>query len=373
MNQKIKYFLYIFIILFLIINFNGSKDIRVNINSNPTGAYFTIEGNPQVLSTPIQIKFRQGVTYKLTFTKDGYNPKTISYVGGSGDIMVTLESGNIFIPMNYTLTVNSNINGATVYINNQQYGTTPFSISLNQGTYSITVRYSGYTDYNTSVFLNTNKTVNAILTGGTKTLTVTSNVNNADVYINGQKYGNTPLTISLNPGVYNLTVKANGYNDFNTSINLTSNQNVHAELVKNTLSLKVTSNINGADVYINGSRYGVTPLTVFLASGTYSVTVKYSGYRDFNTTLNLTSDKTLYAQLDITRYIKINLPKGASISINDIKQLLDWGNTNDGGWKIFTFYSEYETNKVIIKYHGIVVEKNIKFNNNTVSLIFDIQ
>ncbi|MEW6405331.1 MAG: PEGA domain-containing protein [Chloroflexota bacterium] len=122
-------------------------------------------------------------------------------------------------------------------------------------------------------------------------LTITSNVKGAQVFINGAaQKGNTPLTVTLAPGPYNITVKAPGYIDGNANVNLTSDQTVNINLTPVTYKLQVTSNVKGAQVYINGAlQSGGIPFNTDLPPGNYSIAVKAAGYLDGSATVTISS------------------------------------------------------------------------------------
>ncbi len=62
-------------------------------------------------------------------------------------------------------------------------------------------------------------------------LTVTSNVRNAQISIDGvRQRETTPATFTLRPGTYTIAVEARGYQPWRTRVTLDSNQMVHAVL-----------------------------------------------------------------------------------------------------------------------------------------------
>ena len=72
--------------------------------------------------------------------------------------------GRAAAPSTYTLTINSNVRTAAVFINgNEQKDSLPMTLTLSPGTYQVQVRAAGYLDFSQSVNLNSNQTVNANL------------------------------------------------------------------------------------------------------------------------------------------------------------------------------------------------------------------
>ena len=129
-----------------------------------------------------------------------------------------------------SITVTSNVNGANVYLNNAMVGTTPYSRNLNPGTYKVQVTATGYQDYTTNVNVNGPTTLNVTLQLINFSLNITSNVNGATVFLNGQRMGPAPYTATVSPGTYQLSVQANGYQNFSTQVVVNQNTSINAQL-----------------------------------------------------------------------------------------------------------------------------------------------
>jgi hypothetical protein len=144
-------FIFPFLILIILTNFIFSQDmVRVNVNSDPPGSTFVLSGGNDVMTTPTSMKFSKSVTYQITFSKPGYDSKTISYRGGNGDIFVKLERehkqeqkpGPDMVRVN----VNSDPSGATFVLSGgNDIMSTPTSMKFSKSvTYRITFSKSGY-------------------------------------------------------------------------------------------------------------------------------------------------------------------------------------------------------------------------------------
>ena len=72
----------------------------------------------------------------------------------------------------------------------------------------------------------------------THALTVTANVRNAEIYIDGvRQRQTTPATFTLRPGNYTIRVEARGYDSWQTRVVLTSDQTIRAQLVPPTATV----------------------------------------------------------------------------------------------------------------------------------------
>ena len=130
------------------------------VDSYPFGATVYINGENKG-KTPLELTLSAG-SYSVKITKDGYEDYTTTVaVGGIGikSVYALLEekaNGTLFV-LSYPF--------ATVYINNENKGETPLTITLPPGTYLVRVTKKGYKDYIITVTITPNsiKTVNAAL------------------------------------------------------------------------------------------------------------------------------------------------------------------------------------------------------------------
>ena len=138
-------------------------------------------------------------------------------------------------------------------------------------------------------------------TSSTYRLTVTANANNATVEvvggsISGTLAGRAPFVTNLSKDVYRITVKAPGYNPQTRTITLGADQTVNFNLVAANFSLKVTSNIPGSRVRIQGNGKninGTSDMSIELPPGTYQVAVAAPGYKPQTQRLVMNGNRTL--------------------------------------------------------------------------------
>ncbi|TNE50304.1 MAG: PEGA domain-containing protein [Deltaproteobacteria bacterium] len=121
------------------------------------------------------------------------------------------------------------------------------------------------------------------------TLQIKSRPEGADVRINGKTIGKTPLLRELRTGEHLIEVAASGYETYATSMFLKAGDKLklRAVLPKSLVSFVITSKPKGSKVYIDGSYRGKTPLRGTATVGKHQVRVSNSGYKEYNTTVNL--------------------------------------------------------------------------------------
>ncbi|MDO8567898.1 MAG: PEGA domain-containing protein [Dehalococcoidales bacterium] len=143
---------------------------------------------------------------------------------------------------------------------------------------------------------------------------VYSDPGGAQIFINGVYRTDTNFSASgvgftdLTPNVtYRVVIKKQGYQDFTTDVKLSPNEirDVRAKLVPGvtpTGEIKVSSEPQGAAVYVNGNKLTTSPATLTgVKPGTYQITVKKDGYEDWNETVTVSAGKTaeVYATLPL--------------------------------------------------------------------------
>lgn len=158
----------------------------------------------------------------------------------------------------------------------------------------------------------------------------------AQVYINNRMIGlATPrYQFQLTPGSYELRVVKPGKPEFRRQITvgsrpMTLNINLNAppqpipqpapqpapQPQKHQLS--VGGNVSGADLYIDGRHAGVLPFNQLLPPGRYQLRVTAEGFEEWNSSINLSGNQNLFAELAELR--KPEPPPAASMPDPDFR------------------------------------------------------
>ncbi len=131
-------------------------------------------------------------------------------------------------PQNYQLTVNVNVSSYQVYIDGQAIKGN--RVNVQAGGHTVTVRAKGYSEWQHSVNVTGNETINVNLQPLRYRLSVNSNVGGAEVYLNGSRVGTTPFSGRYEADSYSIRVSSSGYQDWNRTVNISSNQSLNAQL-----------------------------------------------------------------------------------------------------------------------------------------------
>ncbi|RLF80737.1 hypothetical protein DRN44_06785 [Thermococci archaeon] len=124
-----------------------------------------------------------------------------------------------------TLEISSSPSGAKIYVNGEYKRVTPLTLSLMPGTYEVRITKDGYEDYTGMVGVKTGETrsISVTLKPVYGFLSVNSNPPGAEVYINGNYAGTTPLEdYKLSPGEYEVKIKKDGYEEYSKIVTITA-------------------------------------------------------------------------------------------------------------------------------------------------------
>lgn len=128
-------------------------------------------------------------------------------------------------------------------------------------------------------------------------LTVVTNVDGAAVSVDDETLsGGRTRSVQLAQGDYTVRVTAPGYRPFQQTVTLAGPLTVTATLEPETYVLTVRSNVPG-QVFINNAQVGSTLLREALRPGTYQVRVSAPNHIDFSTTVQLSQDQVINAEL----------------------------------------------------------------------------
>ena len=216
--------------------------LRINCNLSDADLY--INDKLYTKTTPGLVVNLPPATYNIKIARVGYLEyrENVKVPAGGTTINVTLQPvGAVSTPPSITapnllastpLNVLSNIAGADVYLSGTFVGKTPLSIKVVPAIYDVVVKAPGYRDFvqNTRIFAATqiNATLSPLVIQAT--LSVTANVQGAEVLVNGNPAGRTPFNAQLPQGSYTVLVRAPGYLDYSQNVLLSGPVAVNATL-----------------------------------------------------------------------------------------------------------------------------------------------
>lgn len=265
----------------------------LSVTSNPAGAQVLVDG--QLLgTTPLLVTIGTG-QHTVEVRSSGYDSFSTTVNLTSGQTLQV--SANLVAQSRAaTVMVNSTPQGAQVFVNGALAGTTPINLSLLPGRYDIELRLAGYQTFKASVNLTSGQTVQVnaplvALVRGTGDLYVTSLPDRAEVYINGQRVGVTPLRLSLPEGSYDLRVVRGNMGEYRSAVKIEGGKltRVEARLAGFRIAVEFFSNVE-VRVFVDGVEVGQTKggyLRLELATGKHQVVALAPGYQVYVATIRV--------------------------------------------------------------------------------------
>lgn len=252
----------------------------MNLTSDPEGAEITILGK-NIGVTPRKTNPVPPSMYIVKFFKEGYEPKWIP---------VTLQAGKetsvhaVLRPVTALAMITSSPAGAKVLRDEKEVGMTPCVLSgLRAGPQAVRIVKPGYVAQEITWTVTGGRPFagHADLISNTGTLVIRSNPSDANVFIDEQAFGMTPVSEAVEQGMRKVRLEKDGYESYLTTVTVRrgEKEEIQAELSILPMSLVIRSQPTGANVFINGKGYGMTPYTfVTKTPGKYEVTVSKDNF-----------------------------------------------------------------------------------------------
>jgi len=209
----------------------------LSLSSNPPGAVVYID---DVIKgrTPVTLTDTPPGNHRLTLTLEGYEVYTrniiieaVSPLTIAAVLTKTVTQPPTQAPRNGSIALTSNPSGAAVYIDGSLRGTSPALFpEIFPGYHQVTLSKTGYDDWSTVVSIGSGQTaaINAVMmksTGITGSLAVITDPPGAEIFIDGDFEGVSPVTIQgLLPGTHSVLVTLEEYTANSTSLSITAGE-----------------------------------------------------------------------------------------------------------------------------------------------------
>lgn len=304
---------------------------QIDVSSSPSGASIWLDGKDTGFKTPKIIdKISKGV-HEVKLVLPGFENFEIQ-VNVSGPATVTANLVKAGTPQG-SVAFASTPSGCNVTIQGKAYGKTPITVNLPPGTYTVVFSLTGYKAESRTFLIKEDQqitisaTLNKIVTPPpsnpppsnpppsnpppsnpppsnpppvvpkTGVVSITTSPSGAEVYVNGTFKGMSPLTLTLNNGSYTVKVVLEGYESASKSVTISGGKTTYASFTLKKKSagpaiLRIFSNPDGAEVYIDGNLVGLTDDTFTIAAGTHKILIRLEGYKDFVMTITVKEGET---------------------------------------------------------------------------------
>jgi hypothetical protein len=260
---------------------------QVFVEADVDAAEVYIDGNKHPDKTPTVIKQVVEGLHVIEVRKEPAVPwKQTVQVVAEQDVKVKAELKATFGGGGGNLRVMSNVDGAKVFLDGTEMGVVPLDIKdVKNGEHVLEVKAQGYQTREEKVVVNNGQSAIFKLDlnpSGDGTIKVVSPVPEAEVFIDGASVGKVPQEKGVSTGEHFVVVKLPGMKNFEEKVRVEPGQTVtvSAEL-KAVGKLRILSEPNGADVTINGTPSGKTPLEIDVEVGKANIRVDAPGFEPF--------------------------------------------------------------------------------------------
>ena len=216
--------------------------------------------------------------------------------------------------------------GAILYVDGKNIGTSPITLELDEGNHIVTAYRDGYKTETRQFTISAGRTVDIRIDlqklVSNYQLSIATNPSSADVYIDNRYVGRSPLNLTLEEGTKNLRIERSGYETYYETFVLdrSLSKNITLKAIVTNYQLSLITNPSSADVYIDNTYMGRSPLNLTLSEGTKNLRIEKSGYETYYETLLL--DRSISKSITLSPQIKTyklsisSSPSNARVYIN---------------------------------------------------------
>jgi len=260
----------------------------LSISSTPEqGASIYIDDELEEKRTPTSFNQIPSGNHTLALEKEFYETVTQNFTIKNGEetaLNLTLQPtfGEVEIKAPY---------GVEIWIDQQRIGRGNYSGRLVKGVHLIEGKVTNHHDFSETVTVEVGGKhqveVNMIPKIGV--LTMMTEPLEADVYIDGENRGKSPIVIeNLIIGSHTIRLVKKGYGEVTKQISLQENQTLEInEILPTAMEVIISSTPSGAEIWIDGVSEGVTPLTETLSYGEHILKIIMPGFWELNQSFSI--------------------------------------------------------------------------------------
>lgn len=222
--------------------------------------------------------------------------------------------------------------GADIIVNGELLGVTPQQIDLLQGAYDVTLKRAGFKAWQDDLQVTAGVQIavdDIVLEAADGLVFIRSQPGSANVTINGEFRGQTPLEVSLPPGQpHEVRLFRTGFNTALRTITTSAEteQDISVSLEPVTSLVRVIAQPADAELYVDGELKGTANQLVELIAATQRIEIRKDGYVPYAT--NFTSRPGLDQE------IRVQLKTEEEARLDAIEPVI----TSAGGQTLHLFY-----------------------------------
>jgi formylglycine-generating enzyme required for sulfatase activity len=254
----------------------------VSLKTDPdVAASVQLDGMP-IGQTPLaDYEIKPGV-HRLEFQAERYLPQVLQLdVRGGGERQALVAS---LTPNWATVSLTTTPPGAEVQVDGDVVGVTPIEMQLTAGERDIEAHLAGYNAWHDKIVVNADEPqqlpdVKLSLADGLVDLA--TNPSAANVSIDGEFRGRTPLRVRLTPErKHVLTLTKPGYETATRELSVAadSGRRLQIDLTAQYGEIEVRSDPTGAAIFVDGEKQGETPSRLTLTAVAHKIEVRQAAY-----------------------------------------------------------------------------------------------
>jgi formylglycine-generating enzyme required for sulfatase activity len=257
---------------------------RINFNSQPEGAQVLVD-EESIGITPLQEAPVAAGERQVRVLAERYLPtKQLIEVNGMDEVQ---EFSFELEPAWANIAISSIPVGATVYVDGEAVATTPSLLELLQGEHQIVLEMPRYRSWQQALSVSASVHQNLepiVLEPADGLLQLSSQPRGANVTVDGEYQGQTPLELSLVPEEsHRIAIFKPGYSRASRSLALEPEEvrKMHLTLKPQLGEVMVRVKPEQAELFVNGASRGSGNQTLKLPAYEQTLEVKLPGYRSF--------------------------------------------------------------------------------------------
>ena len=301
---------------------SSDKKMSYDVKLAPAFGWLSITSKPENGATVLIDKKRVGVTpfrsdtlksgeYEVTLLKDMYESVTKTVNVRDNNV------GEIEIPMkpNFAeITINTD-KDSDIYVDENKVGTGNWTGRLGEGQHIVEARKASHRSTKTAFDVTVGKPQTVAVTAPTPiygALDITSEPDEATVYLDGKNIGETPLVQkNILIGSHTLRFEKNGCapSELTATVEEGKIKEVNVKL-QTGREISISTDKNGDKIFVDENYVGTSPMTATLSFGEHNVKAVRDGKE--------TSKKITVAQNGGTTSVQLSFSKNKTFTVNGV-------------------------------------------------------
>lgn len=314
----------------------AAESAQFAVMSEPAGAKVFIDGQPLGL-TPLVALSPEG-KYRLVIEKPGYATAQRSILF-SRDRSVEISFVMEKLPPEPALAVTTDPSGASVRLNGEVLGVTPFIGVIPSGEHSLMLELDGHRTAEAQILMPEDRDLDLRFAleeakgAREPLLSVASDPAGATVRIDGEEVGVTPYLAIHEPGEHRVRLDFPGFVPYERRVIVPDAHDLEVSLAlipeplpPGPAKVAVVTEPPGAAISVNGEPAGQSPVNVQLDAGAHVVVATREGFRTLEDRFSVSQGESMQMRLQLTPLPAdgplepllsvVTEPEGAVVAVN---------------------------------------------------------